>query len=211
MAAKHDTTPYKGHVGLYRAGFIGALAVFVTTTMLALNGTATGWESTWFHKVNGWADHLETPMLVITALGSIWMVAATVVVAFFAQFYRLAWRLALSAMLAFGVVTIAKHVIDRARPDGLFAVVNERITEIGMGFPSGHATATTIIMLSLLPYLRGVWRWAVPVLISLVALSRLYLGVHVPLDVIGGVALGTIIVAGIRILPQHLRVLLRID
>jgi membrane-associated phospholipid phosphatase len=80
-----------------------------------------------------------------------------------------------------------------------------------MGFPSWHAAAITVIMLTLLPYLRGKWRLAVPLLIAAVCISRLYLGVHIPLDIVGGVALGTAIVASIRILPQHIRVLLRID
>lgn len=211
MAAKTDTTPYKGHVALYLTGFIAAVIIFSIATILAVKGTATGWEYSWFMTINGWSERWYYPMLTVTALGSVWMAAATIVVAFFAQFYRLAWRLALSILIAFGIVTLAKHLIGRPRPEGLFEGVHERAIELGMGFPSGHAAAITVIMLSLLPYLRGKWRLIVPMLIAAVALSRLYLGVHIPLDVIGGIALGTTIVASVRILPQHLRVLLRID
>jgi len=89
--------------------------------------------------------------------------------------------------------------------------VHTRAIETGMGFPSGHATVITVIMLSLIPYLRNKWRWFPPLAIVLVCLSRLYLGVHFPLDIVGGVALGTAAVAFVRILPQSLRVLLRVD
>jgi undecaprenyl-diphosphatase len=211
MAAKTDTTPYKGHDTLYLAGFFAAVITFVIATLVAVKGGATGWEYSWFMIVNGWSESWYRPMLAVTALGSVWMAAATIVVAFFAQFYRLAWRLALSILTGAAIVFVAKHVVGRARPEGLFGGLHERVVELGMGFPSWHATAITVIMLTLLPYLRGMWRLTVPLLIVVVSVSRLYLGVHLPLDIIGGVALGIAIVALIRILPQHLRVLLRID
>lgn len=211
MTARTDTTPYKGHVALYMTGFVVALIVFVVTTILALNGTATGWEYTWFMAINSWSEDLYRPMKAITFLGSIWMAAATVIVAFFVRFYRLAWRLAFSILTAYGLVTLAKFCIGRERPVELLGSVSERAVEFGMGFPSAHAAIITVIVLTLVPYLRWRWRWLVPLLIGAVAVSRLYLGVHAPLDVIGGVALGTAIVAAIRILPQPLRVALRID
>lgn len=211
MAAKTDTTPYKGHVALYLTGLIAAVLVFIAATVLAGKGTATGWEYSWFMTINEWPERWYYPMVIITALGSGWMAAASIVVAFFARFYRLAWRLALSIMTAVVIVAAAKHFVDRERPEGLFDSLHERAVELGMGFPSWHATAITVIMLTLLPYLHGKWRLLVPLLIVAVSLSRLYLGVHIPLDIIGGMALGTAIVASIRILPQHIRVLLRID
>jgi membrane-associated phospholipid phosphatase len=211
MKAKHDTTPYKGHYGLYVAAFIVAIIIFALGAALAISHKPTGWEMTWFRAINNWSDKYDKLFALITILGTTWMALASVVVAFIARFYRLAWRLALTICGAYGVVYVAKHVIGRDRPLHLIANAHVRASESGMGFPSGHATVSTVIALTLLPYLPRKWQWVPFVFIIAVGLSRIYLGVHLPLDVIGGFALGAAAVAFIRILPQSLRVLLRID
>lgn len=65
--------------------------------------------------------------------------------------------------------------------------------ETSPSFPSGHAQGTTIVW----GYL-GHWQqnrafWAVAVvLILLTSLSRVYLGVHFPQDIVGGIAIGVV-------------------
>jgi glycosyltransferase 2 family protein len=211
MTAKTDTTPYKGHFKLYLTGFIVGLLVFAGSTYVAAEGELLGWEYTWFHLFNDWPESLYRTMVIITFFGSVWAAAIGVAAAFFARYYRLAGRLALSILAVYGLTAFAKHFIGRERPAGLMDDAQVRVLETAMGFPSAHAAVATVLMLTLLPYLRGLWRWIVPIAIAAVAISRLYLGVHVPLDVIGGVAVGVAVVAAIRVLPQPLRIFLRID
>ena len=66
--------------------------------------------------------------------------------------------------------------------------------ETNPGFPSGHAQSVTTVwgMLAVRARRGGVWALAI-VLIAFVALSRMYLGVHFPHDVIGGVVYGAIV------------------
>lgn len=64
----------------------------------------------------------------------------------------------------------------------------------GYGLPSGHTQSTTVIWLYLASKLRRAWAWGLAVgLIVAVGLSRLYLGVHFPIDVAGGLLIGLVV------------------
>lgn len=209
---KPDTAPYKGHRGWYIGSFIFAVLLLAVTAAIAHRRTITGWELTLFRDINDWPNKWTAFFKVASiAKESLWFGAAAVVLAFLLKMYRLSWRLAAEIVAGFAVAEFFKIVIDRPRPFALLPHVHQRWFDSGSGFPSGHATIITIIMLTLIPYLPKMWRWIVPVPIVLVALSRVYLGVHAPLDVIGGFAVGLGVVSFVRIMPQSLKVLLRLD
>jgi membrane-associated phospholipid phosphatase len=62
----------------------------------------------------------------------------------------------------------------------------------GFSFPSGHTTEA-FAAATALTFLFPKWRVAVPAFCwaSLVAFSRVFLGVHYPFDILGGIAIGT--------------------
>lgn len=69
----------------------------------------------------------------------------------------------------------------------------------GYGFPSGHAQGT-IVLGGFLAWRLRTYHWPV-ILIFMVGLSRVYLGVHSPGDVIGGWCIGfAILFIGLRII-----------
>ena len=180
--------------------------------MVALGHSLVGKELALFHFINNWPDRLRTLFVVATiAPESLWIAVAAVVVTFLLKMYRLAWQLAAGTLAGYVLGYAAKHFISRGRPIELTHDVAARVHESGPGFPSGHAMIVTIIVLIMWPHLPRGWRWLVALLIPLVALSRVYLGVHAPLDVVGGVALGVAVVAAMRLLPRKLRLFLRFD
>lgn len=91
------------------------------------------------------------------------------------------------------VSAILKDAFDRARPEAADpSIVPAIATPSNASFPSGHAMtafATAVVVGALHPRLR----WPALALAALVALSRVYLGVHFALDVLVGAALGTAI------------------
>ena len=77
--------------------------------------------------------------------------------------------------------------------------------DIGLSFPSGHA-ATSFAGAVLLAYLFSRLAPALLLLATLVAYSRVYVGVHYPADVLAGAAVGTlvalVVIAVIRLRPR---------
>lgn len=87
---------------------------------------------------------------------------------------------------------ILKNVVARTRPydviEGLTSLVG---AQKDYSFPSGHtgsAFAAAIVMFRGLPK-----KYGIPILVfaCLMGLSRLYVGVHYPSDVLGGALIGT--------------------
>lgn len=71
------------------------------------------------------------------------------------------------------------------------------------GFVSSHATNSFALAIYIIHVLKDRFRWIVPVMLvwaSLKAYSRIYLGVHYPGDVLGGILLGVLLALAVSYL-----------
>ena len=114
-------------------------------------------------------------------------------------FYRKQWKMESYLMLGnlalAGILIVTfKNIYQRPRPEILHLV-----EEKGFSFPSGHSLAVTIMVGTLIVILSQrikdqLWKRIVQILLGLylvsVLISRVYLGVHYPSDVLASLCVG---------------------
>jgi membrane-associated phospholipid phosphatase len=114
---------------------------------------------------------------------------------------------AVSYLAAEGLSTLLKGVFDRPRPSVVDPAVHPLVAVPHNGsMPSTHAAGAFAAALAV-GLVHPRLRWPLLALAALIALSRVWLGVHYPTDVIAGAALGAAIAlvlwrASIRVLPE---------
>ena len=173
----------------------------------------------WDQTVLAWYRAHRTPELTRVAetlgvLGGV-QVLPFVTLAVAAGLYRARARAhALFLVLAVGGATLlnvlTKLIFQRPRPDVLEAVLHEP----GFSFPSGHAMANAAFGLAItLIFWRSRAGWPVAVLGACwavaVGISRNYLGVHYPSDVLAGGLSSLVWVVGLYLLMGRFRPALR--
>lgn len=102
---------------------------------------------------------------------------------------------AISMLLLMPLVSVIKDVIDRPRPN-VSGVETFPVSADTFSFPSGHATIVSAGLATVSIMFRGNMKRTVLFVgltfeAALVCFSRIYVGVHYPLDVVGGILLGT--------------------
>jgi len=106
-------------------------------------------------------------------------------------------RLAFYFLFSTVVNSGAKGLIDHPRPCDRDPEVKLHEYTGRCGLPSGHSQSAVVVWGIIASYARKRWVWAVAVLLmALIGFSRIYLGVHFPTDVLGGWALGAVLLVG---------------
>lgn len=107
---------------------------------------------------------------------------------------NLGYRLGFASLFSNSINSLVKNIFKIPRPIGTSGVRSLRLeTAGGYSFPSGHTQNTTVLWTNLMKNIKRRWVYLLgSVMIISVALSRLYLGVHRPVDVFFGFIFGVL-------------------
>ena len=206
--AKETQNTIKYPPTAYIVGMAVGLLLFIPTALMAHTHQLSGVQLSIFRAFN----NLDLPSFVVTLskyateiLGAAYAIAACVLIPLVFKRYRLSWTFFITAGGATAVFYVIKKIINEPRPIHMLnGNLHQRVVETGPAFPSGHETAATALALTLWIILPRKWRWLSILWIAAVAFTRLYLGVHTPGDVIGGIAIGLMAVSFISLLPPSI-------
>jgi undecaprenyl-diphosphatase len=138
-------------------------------------------------------EQLTNIMKIITFLGGDFLIILSAGISLIPLFKKHWLQLIVFVTASVGgeiLNTIIKDIIARPRPG-----ISQLVSETGFSFPSSHSMGSTVVFLILVI---GIWQYTknqrltlisllvAIVLILLIGLSRIYLGVHFPSDVLGG-------------------------
>ncbi len=153
-----------------------------------------------FDLVNGLPDPLFWVLWLPMQLGSLVAVPLVVAVALVARRRWLALEATIAGTTAWTLAKVVKDHYARPRPGGLLDTVVFRGGEpSGFGFVSGHTAVAVSLATVATLYLPRRWRRRVLALAGVVGLARIFVGAHLPLDVVGGAGLGLAIAAAVRL------------
>jgi undecaprenyl-diphosphatase len=185
---------------------VGA-TVLVGSGLLAERGVY-GWEVAIFQAVNGLPGSLRQLLWVLNQYGTAITIPVATVIALAFRRWVLAAALAISGVTVYVLAKVIKGYVDRGRPSALIESVVERepFSLESLGYPSGHAAVAWAITIIVLAFMGRPWRRVAIVLAIVVSVVRMYVAAHLPLDLIGGAALGVFVASAVSLVlrvPRH--------
>ncbi|MGY1739616.1 MULTISPECIES: phosphatase PAP2 family protein [unclassified Blastococcus] len=174
---------------LVRVGL--GLTVLGIGALLARRGELSAIERDLFRLVNDLPSGVFPVVWLVMQLGNVVAVPVLAAAAALTRRLRAARDILVSGLLAYVAADLVKSVVGRERPGGLpvGAVLHEGPIG-GLGFVSGHSAVAAALATAAGPYLSRRGRRVAWALAWTVGLARIYAGAHLPLDVVGGLALG---------------------
>jgi undecaprenyl-diphosphatase len=176
--------------------------------MRALDGGSTSptWrervsqlDRTWIVWVARWRRRPITRfMRLMSRIGNPESVAIIAIFAAALGLTMLAIAIGVSAIAGGTAAQIVKRLFGRQRPNArIEGFVSIAGNPDKFSFPSGHSATAFSVAAALFDHPTGAGGFAFPSAI-LIAVSRVYLGAHYPLDVAAGAVLGTVIGSAVR-------------
>lgn len=176
--------------------FVVGLNAFVDLTKELVKNNLNSFDAAVTNELIKWRGTWLTRFLIfVTLIGNStgYLVATAILVAFFLIRHR-SWKFILQTVVVLLLATLSnmalKEVFNRARPE-----IEHLVAVHSLSYPSGHAMSAMgfygfLIFLTarykMNYWVKSILIMALAALIFLIGLSRVYLGVHFPSDVLAG-------------------------
>jgi membrane-associated phospholipid phosphatase len=178
----------------------GGAGVLVLAALPVHRHSVSGAEAAVFHLINGTTVLPFVVVWPVMQLGNVLVVPVSAAVAAVFRRWWLAAELLVAGAGTYLIAKVVKGLRPRGRPGGLLSDVVIRGAEAhGRGFVSGHAATLAALATVAWPWLGRRGRIVVVVLVTVVGLTRIYVGAHLPLDVVGGAGLGIAVGGCVRL------------
>lgn len=179
----------------------GGAGLLVLAALPVHRHSVSGAEAAVFHVFNGTTVLPFVVVWPVMQLGNVLVVPVSAALAAACRRWRLAAELFVAGAATYLIAKVVKGLVPRGRPSGLLSDVVIRGAEAhGRGFVSGHAATLAALTTVAWPWLGRRGRIVVVTLVVVVCLARVYVGAHLPLDVVGGAGLGIAVGGCVRLL-----------
>jgi membrane-associated phospholipid phosphatase len=154
-------------------------SIVLLAASIAARADLTALETQVFRAVNDLPDAFYNPIWPLMQYGTFITIPALAVVALLFRRRPLALALALAGVGVYLLALLVKQIVERGRPGELSVVVAAHLSK----------------------------RWTIAALVlgTVVLMGRLYVGAHLPLDVIGGAALGAVAGSAVNLIVRPAR------
>ncbi|MHB2036592.1 MAG: phosphatase PAP2 family protein [Nitrososphaerales archaeon] len=194
------------------AGVLFLLA-FLSITFLTISKVTQGFDASFALSINNMilGSSLNSLMVLASEYGReyFWIPIVALMLLLGKRDTKLL-AIELAALFVVGIIAgeVMKHAMFRARPyETVTGIITRVIPDTDSSYPSGHALIVSIgAIFSLIRFRRKSIALLLTMEAAIVCYSRVYVGMHYPLDVLGGICLGGFIVfTGSYVLEKYLK------
>jgi uncharacterized membrane protein YbhN (UPF0104 family)/membrane-associated phospholipid phosphatase len=176
------------------------LVLLVAASVAAHEAHPTVVEVNLFRLINQLPTPVGPPLLGVMQLGALGAVPVLAVLVLLAGRRRLAMVVGLTGLAAWLAAKLVQYLVDEDPPQvRLSHVLLRDASRPGLAFPASHVAVAAALATAVAPYVRRSARRLAWTIVVLVAVARIYVGLHMPIDVIGGLALGWTIGAALSL------------